>query len=513
MLRLKKSISLLLCVMLVVTASVFIMDGTPSYASEETRGIWLSFTDYSDLGLKDKTESEFTASLDTFLDRAAYYGVNTVYFHARAFDDAAWKSETFKASRYLDSDASANKTAADTYSYDPLTIVIRECHERSMSIEAWLNPYRITYSRFLDPQAQSSTDRINRAVDELQNYDLDGIHFDDYYYHSKDSYRTPSEDSKYAVSVTGTDTSSRPSAANRRTYVNAMVASVYANVHEKTGMKFGISPAGNVDNCMSAGADVKTWLSSPGYVDYLAPQIYWTDNWGSSGTTAMFTNRLTQWTSLDLNGTPMYAGLALYRAGISSSDDRGWGWSSTNLRTQVSKARAMNCQGYILFTAKDIFRSSAATELYKLKGLVDPVTAASISFKYNRRAWVGKSVATSLTWNPSDTNPKSVKYSSSNTAVATVSSNGRVTGMKPGRVRITATTSNGKTAVMTKVVKTARVKVIRSRITSRKGPGSRYRKSSRYKRGKILYINRCRGNWGKIRFTNKWVYLPNTSLY
>lgn len=472
--------------------------------------MWIAFCDFQPLGLKNKSKATFTSNLDKVLNRAKYYGCNTIYWHARAFDDATWASKTFKASAYLDSDA-CGKTAARTYSYDPLAIVIQECRERGLKIEAWLNPYRITYSNFLNPKSTYSTYRINRAVNELQAYDLDGIHFDDYFYHSSSKYTSPSSATRYSVYVKGSTTKSLPSSANKRAYVNKMVKSVYKNVHQIRGDRFGISPAGNVENCMADGADVKTWMSKSGYIDYIAPQIYWTDNWGYSGRTKMYSNRLAQWKSLNKRNVDMYIGLALYRTGIKASDDRGWAMRITNLRTQVKKMRSKNLEGYILFEASDLYRSKAKGELYKLKGLVYPKYAKSITISSGSSAWIGKGITTKVIWNPSDTNPKSVTYTTSNSRVATVSKSGVVKGKLPGRVTITAKAKKGAQATKTLTVKPCKVKVSKRYTAARTGAGSKYRIVTRFIKGKTFYVNRSKGNWGRVKGTSNWVYLKNTA--
>jgi uncharacterized lipoprotein YddW (UPF0748 family) len=316
------------------------------------------------MGLIDKSKSTFAANYRKILTEAKKYGVNTVYFHVRSFDDAAWMSNTFKACKYLDSDASDGKTAAKTYSYDPLQVVIDETHNQGMELHCWMNPYRVTHDYYLDPAKSATTNRILTAVDELMEYDIDGIHFDDYFYNAGEGYvpagTTASQASSRGYSV-------NISAATKRANVNAMVKKVHAKVHTANGLVFGISTQGNYENCMADGADVKTWLSNEGYVDYLAPQIYWTDQWGSSGNTTMFTNRINLFKSHNEIGVPLYAGLALYRTGYSQSDDYGWGHSNKNLATQLTKLRKAGYRGWALFSSQYLFRSRCATELSNFK--------------------------------------------------------------------------------------------------------------------------------------------------
>lgn len=314
-------------------------------SNKEVRAIWLAYVDFKDVGLYNKSESVFRSNAIKFLDNAKKSNINTVYFHTRAFDDATYKSSTFKTSKYIWDKSSK-------ISYDPLKIMIELAHKKGMELHAWMNPYRITLSSILDPSKASTDNRILKAVEEVvTGYDVDGIHFDDYFYNG----------SKYKDVPKST----------RKKHVNDMVKKVYAKVHklDKKAV-FGISPQGNIENCEAIGADVRTWLSKSGYIDYIMPQIYWTDQWGSSGKTTMFSDRLSAWKNLNKNKTPMYVGLALYRTNISYSDDPGWKKSSSNLRSQLIKLREKGYQGYSLFSAKDLTRSSAQTELNKFNAEV-----------------------------------------------------------------------------------------------------------------------------------------------
>lgn len=457
-----KRISISLMAILLAICMLPIMpQGERSYGATDVRGLWLSFVDFEDMGLRDASAATYRSKISRLLQESKKYGINTVYFHARAFDDASWKSRTFKASDSLTSKASASRTAAATYAYDPLGIVIEECRKNGMRIEAWLNPYRIKQSLYLDPACSYSTNRINRAVNELKAYDLDGIHFDDYFYHSTGKYRTPTNASQYSISVTKAkkDFSKKPSKATMLANVNKMIRSVYQNTHRKAGLRFGVSPQGNMDNCMASGCDVKTWMANKGYVDYIAPQIYWTDQWGSKGNTAMYSQRLALWKGNNKANVDMYIGLALYQAGKSVSGDRGWGRKSTNLREQVQKLRAAGCEGFILFRANDLFRGSAAKELGNLRSLLMgqkptikakklKVPAKKITLK------VGQKYKIPVSFVPANTTEKKLKFKSSKKKVAKVSKKGTITAKRPGKAKITVKAKGGaKVKIKVKVIK------------------------------------------------------------
>lgn len=351
---------------------------------QEVRAVWLSYVDFSSLGMKTNRESTFRAKASAFLNKAKSNQLNTVYFHVRAFDDAAWKSPTFKAMSSLTSKASSKKKAKDTYSFDPLKIMVELAHSKGMELHAWMNPYRISMDYYLDPAYESSTKRIETAVREVMAYDVDGIHFDDYFYHAKKGYKNRDNDKILKVSQD-------PSASKKRSNVNQMVKSVYRTVKSSgSGAVFGISPQGNIENCRSAGADVDKWLSSSGYIDYIIPQIYWTNQWGSRGKTTMYTDRLKAWKNLNKNGTDMYIGLASYRTGIQYSDDPGWKKKSTNLADQLNLLRSYGCGGYSLFSAKDLYRSGAKTELSNLSKMarrIPRISTARYNYKTIQVKW------------------------------------------------------------------------------------------------------------------------------
>ena len=159
---------------------------------------------------------------------------------------------------------------------------------------------------------------VNEILDE---YDIDGIHFDDYF------------------PPIGED------------QINSMVFQVHdaCAVHGKV---FGISPQGNIENNKAMGADIETWMSVVGYIDYIAPQIYWTDNYGDDGQTSMSTNRLKEWKKLNKINIPIYVGMALYKAGNEIDGDPGWNMQHDNLQKQSHAAKILGYNGYILYNTK-----------------------------------------------------------------------------------------------------------------------------------------------------------------
>lgn len=346
---LRKKIFLISAVTITIAAVItagagLLLKETPNGPAGEVRGVWLAYVDFKELGFFNKEKEEFEKNARIFFADAAEKGINTVYFHVRAFRDASYLSEQFPISCYL-------WDKKQPISYDPLEIMVKEAHRQKISLHAWMNPYRNRDfdQKILNPASQQSIEEILDCVEEvITGYDVDGIHFDDYFYPEK-GYKKVSQE-------------------ERMKNVNRMVRMVYRKVKalDET-VEFGISPAGNIGYAQSIGADIKTWLSEPGYVDYIVPQIYWTDKHSASWRERMYTETLEEWIALNEAGIPLYVGLALYRAGEKASDDPGWQEDDDNLVRQLKLLREKGCAGYVLFSAGDFDTKRAQKELQRFQ--------------------------------------------------------------------------------------------------------------------------------------------------
>lgn len=312
------------------------------------QGVWVSFHDYNSAGLCNKSREQFAANADTYFKKLKKDGINTVYFHVVPCNDAIYPSKYLSWSIYL---------SASEPDYDPLEILIETAHTYEMSFHAWINPYRKTMDVIYNPAKTSSTDRILRIVKEIiYNYAVDGIHFDDYFYPSR-----AKGAQFYNVSV-----------AKRKSVINNMIKKVYRTVKNcDEDLLFGISPAGIVDYADSLGCDLKTWLSEKGYIDYIIPQIYWSDQYLMDGKiTTLFTNRLNEWIALNTNDIPMYIGLGLYRSGSISSTDLGWSRKNNNIVTQIKQLKRKGCEGFVLFSSAYLYSSSAQKEVRNYRAYI-----------------------------------------------------------------------------------------------------------------------------------------------
>ncbi|MBR1873749.1 MAG: family 10 glycosylhydrolase [Eubacterium sp.] len=383
-----------------------------SAGSVERRGVWVAFYEYSAAGLSNRTEAAFRKNAATLFKNIKSYGCNEVFFHVRAYDDAIYPSKITGWSHYISTDGKA-------LSYDPLEILVQAAHSQGLKFHAWMNPYRVTTTKILNPAKTKTINRIVNQVKEIiNNYQVDGIHFDDYFYLG----------TKYA-SV---------KASKRRKNVNKLIKKVYATVKAKSkDIEFGISPAGNYEYCMSIGADVKTWLSKSGYIDYLIPQIYWSDKYKMGGKYhKLFTERLELWRSLNKLDLPMPIGLAAYRCGYSTPPDYGWSKKKNNLKTQLQAIKAGNSEGYSLFAYTNLWTSHSKAEMKKFLTELSwiKLNSTAVTLKQGETfTFTAKWKPAKVTWGPD------ISFRSLDESIATVDENGVITAVAAeGTVKIQA---------------------------------------------------------------------------
>ena len=244
------------------------------------------------------------------LDLLQDHNFNTAILQIRPQCDALYKSDLEPWSYYLTGEQGK---APDPY-YDPLEFWIEEAHKRGIELHAWLNPYRAHHVSggevsdhsvvnkypdlalelssgywWLDPSKKGTRDHsLEVVMDIVKRYDIDGIHFDDYFYpypsyHNGDF---PDDESWQEYIRSGGDLSRGDW---RRESVNKFIKQLYKNIKkEKPHVKFGLSPFGiwrpgnpesikGFDQYDKLYADAKLWLNE-GWIDYWTPQLYWTIN-------------------------------------------------------------------------------------------------------------------------------------------------------------------------------------------------------------------------------------------
>lgn len=363
----------------------------------EFRGAWVATVANIDFpsvpGLsKDKLESEWLSTIDYLKDA----GLNAVFAQIRPAGDAFYPSKIAPWSKYL----TGKSGGAPREKYDPVAMMIESSHERNLEFHAWINPYRAAMDTLVNQFGEKHPYHqhpewfiiyggrmyFNPALPEVRNYltevvleiimkyDVDGIHFDDYFYPypAAGELFPDSEDfAKYGYGYSSIDDW-------RRSNVNALVAQVSAMIKSAAPhVKFGISPFGVWrNNSVDANgsptnasitayddlyADVLHWLQKD-WIDYVVPQIYW-----HIGFSIADYELLVDWWQQHLYGKQLYIGHAAYKVGTNSDPS----WQNANqIPRQVSLNRMIpNVQGSLYFNTNSLKKN--------LQGMTD-----SLKFHY-----------------------------------------------------------------------------------------------------------------------------------
>lgn len=330
------------------------------------KGIWLSYIDLAPM-LNTDDASVFRERFETVCENISGVGFNTVYIHVRPFGDALYSSELYPASAYVP------QTDGEIL-FDPLEIMCDTAHEYGLSVHGWINPLRCqtadelerTDRKYLTAQWFSQDSEIIRQVDgdthlwlnpaysevrELiaggaaeiaENYPVDGIHYDDYFYPTTE---TSFDSQCYAAMSQG------ESLENFRTEnISSMCRQIYSEVKNiDSRIQVGISPQGNIENnYVYMYADVKEWCSSTGYADCIIPQIYF----GYNNAVQPFSQVLKDWAELAEDGNvKLIAGLGAYKIGEEDefSSDTGI------IASQISDAAADGFSGSAVYSYGTLF--------------------------------------------------------------------------------------------------------------------------------------------------------------
>jgi uncharacterized lipoprotein YddW (UPF0748 family) len=344
----------------------------------ELRGVWVSTHLSLDWPNRTQTPAQQRAALTAILDHNKATGMNAVFLQVRSQADAMYPSELEPWSYYLTN----NQGSAPAPFWDPLAFAIEETHKRGMEFHAWINPYRAVANtatesnsaqyasthvsrthpewlltvgtvKILNPGLSAVRDHVSRVIQDIVGrYDIDGLHFDDYFYPSG----TIPDDATYNADPRGFPATTAGRGDWRRDNINMLIERVGAEIRlSKPWVKFGVSPSGiyrsstdpAVGSPTSAGAsqhyvnsfaDTRKWLRE-GWVDYLAPQVYWYI--GQAGSDYKL---LVPWWNENAFGRHIYIGLADYKM-----DTAGW-TSPTQIADQIAMNRAnANVFGQIHF--------------------------------------------------------------------------------------------------------------------------------------------------------------------
>lgn len=369
--------------------------------TDEYKAFWFSYYDYTAYRAKYKKRNAttFKKYFTQAVKKGKSLGMNCIIVHVRPFGDAMYKSKYFPWSKCISGKQGKNP------GYDPLKIMTQVAHANGMKIEAWINPYRVASgstnykklstknparkwhnkkktrrnvlaykgSLYYNPaKAQVRNLIVNGVKEIVENYDVDGIHMDDYFYpaFSSSNVNSAFDAKEYRASTMAKGKQNIVSF--RREQVNMLVKAIHSAVKSiDPSVTFGISPAGNIDNLTSRYSyyvDINKWLNSSDYVDYICPQIYW----GFKHPYAKFDRVTNRWmNAAKSKKVKVYIGIAVYRAGhnigAGSAERREWRSDANILKKQVQYARKKGCDGFAFFDYQDLKSKKSAKAVKNLK--------------------------------------------------------------------------------------------------------------------------------------------------
>lgn len=349
------------------------------YPKRELRAAWIATVENIDWpdekGLKAQEQKEQYVLL---LDQLKAAGMNAIIMQIRPTADTFYPSSYEPWSAYL----TGHQAQAPQAYYNPLTFLIDEAKKRGMEFHAWFNPYRASMSKdfepseahplvknpewfvkyggkwYYDPGIPEAREFVFQSIIEVvRHYDLDAVHFDDYFY----PYKVPNEEFPDRASFEKYGKSDFEHIDDwRRENVDFFVEELGKRIkEEKAFVKFGISPFGvwrnsdkdpkgsdtqaGVTNYDDLYADVLKWLEN-GWIDYITPQLYW-----HIGFDKAEYKTLVKWWEENSFGRHLYIGQGVYRVG-----EKGWE-DPEEIFNQINFNRSFeNVHGSMYFSAKTI---------------------------------------------------------------------------------------------------------------------------------------------------------------
>ena len=341
-----------------------------SYAGEqEMKAAWITTVYSADWPNTKNNPKAQKQQMINILDNLKDTGINTVMFQARPKGDAMYNSSINPWSDILTGCQGKNP------GYDPLEFVIEQAHKRGMKVHAWLNPYRVTTSGtdvgilasnnpakqhpdwtlahngriYFNPELPQVKQLIYDTVGEIvRNYNIDGIHFDDYFYPS--NYPLPEGESRDGQVANA-----------RRNHVNEMVLGVKNTIKSiKPQVEFGVSPSGiwknkssdingsdtrGKESYYSDYADTVGWIKN-NYIDYVVPQLYW-----QIGLNVADYSKLVSWWSNQVKGSnvDLYIGQGIYKDVVANEIDT---------QLQLNKLYPQ-IKGSVFYSTSDIIKNRA----------------------------------------------------------------------------------------------------------------------------------------------------------
>jgi len=369
-------------ILYIIPVFIFLSCATTKAPKEEFRGVWVATV--ANIDWPKNPNDEVIKKKKDYIQILDFYqkmNFNASIVQVRTAGDALYPTDLAPWSRYL-----TGKEGEAPKEFDgPLKWMIEETHKRGMEFHAWLNPYRATVSLdttqlsqkhdffqhpdwiikygkkyYYNPGLPAVREKFNRIIEELvTNYEIDAIHFDDYFYPYKVEGETFDDTESYKkYGLPGQSLEDW-----RRSNVDSLVKDVHKTIKKhKPWVQFGISPFGVWKNKSTdpLGSDTKAgqttyedlyadpvlWVQE-GWLDYLAPQVYWSMDYPVASHKI-----ITSWWAKNTPNTNLYVGNGTYK--IKNNADKAWK-KNNEIPKQLHFARDLdNIDGNIFFSAKSL---------------------------------------------------------------------------------------------------------------------------------------------------------------
>lgn len=354
---------------------------------QEVRGVFISYIDYSNL--KNKTKEEQEKIITEMINNVYYFGLNSIILQVRPFSDAIYPSEIYQSSKVV------SEKEGDPLELDILKYFIEESKKKNIEIYAWINPYRIRsendisdiskesyYYKWLDtnniersengiylnPASQEVLDYITSGLKELcENYDIKGIIYDDYFYPSDTIDLENYEETDKSITLK----------QYRINNINNLLEESYKTIKSvNEDIKFGISPAGNIENNLDKEYLDIEYILKQEYLDLIIPQLYF----GFNNSTKPYIKTLEDWSNLNVNNKDLYVALALYKSGkvdtYAGDGENEWLEETNIIKKQILISRnEKNYKGFYIFRYEHLFETfknnNLTKEIENIKKLLD----------------------------------------------------------------------------------------------------------------------------------------------
>ncbi|PZS32768.1 MAG: glycosyl hydrolase [Pseudonocardiales bacterium] len=399
----------------------------PNAQKSELRATWIASVANIDWPSKPGlTAEQQQAELSGWLDMAVAQQHNAVFLQVRPTADAFWPHALEPWSKFLTGTAGADP------GFDPLGFAVTQAHKRNLELHAWFNPYRVSMDQDLSKLAPDSPARTHpdwvvpyggklyynpgvpaartfvedAIMNAVTKYDIDGVHFDDYFYPYPVAGQAFPDDAQFAAYGSGF-----PSRADwRRDNVNKLITELGSRIKAaKPWVKFGVSPfavwrnkaTDPLGSDTTAGAqtyddlyaNTRRWVRES-WIDYIAPQIYWSEGFAPADY-----DNLVPWWSDVVRGTNvhLYIGQATYKIGTSTQSP-GWSVAQEMSNHLTFNSAVPEVKGNIYFSAKDVRADRlGATTLLNQQHYAHPALVPAMTWLDNRAPKSPKALSARVT--------------------------------------------------------------------------------------------------------------------